>query len=101
MLERSTSSVVRFARPFVLEGYGQELPAGSYTVEIAEELISKLSFRAYRRVSTTLYVDTLPGRPGQKEAWRIDPKALDAALIRDGTAPYTLQPANTASPLGG
>ena len=55
-------------------------------METAEELLSELSFPAYRRVSTTLYVDTLPGRPGHKEAWRIDPKALDAALIRDGTA---------------
>jgi hypothetical protein len=43
-----------------------------------------LSFPVYRRVSTTLYVDRIPGRPGVKEAWRIDPEALDAARLRDG-----------------
>ena len=86
MTERTTRTTVSFARPFLLEGYDQELPAGKYVVETGEELIQGLSFPAYRRVSTTLHVDLLPGRPGQKEAWTIDPRNLDAALIRDQAA---------------
>ena len=73
-----------FARPFVIDGFAQELPAGDYVVETEEELIQGLSFPAYRRVSTTLHVDRIPGRPGQMESWETVPEALEAALIRDG-----------------
>jgi hypothetical protein len=83
MLEGATKTTVSFARPFLPEGYDQELPAGEYVVETDEGLIQGLSFPAYRRVSTTLHVDLLPGRPGQKQAWIVDPRNLDAALIRD------------------
>ena len=86
MIERTTKAIVAFARPFVLDGFDQELPAGNYVVETNEELIQGLSFPAYRRVSTTLYVDALPGHPAQKQAWVIAPKALDTALAQDGTA---------------
>ena len=75
-----------FTRSFVIDGFSQALPAGDYVIETEEELIQGLSFPAYGRVSTTLHVDLLPGRPGQKEAWTIDPKNLDAALIRDQAA---------------
>ena len=75
-----------FARSFVLEGYEQQLPAGDYVVETREELLLGLSFPAYRRVSTTLHVDAMPGRPGERQAWAIEPTALDAALNRDRSA---------------
>ena len=86
MIERTTRTVVTFARPFVLDGFDQELPAGDYVVETDEELLQGLSFPVYRRVATTFFADRLPGRSGQKEAWLIDPKTLDAALLLDGTA---------------
>jgi hypothetical protein len=76
---------VTFARPFLIEGFVQELPAGDYVVETDEELIEGLSFPAYRRVSTTLHVNVVPGHPGLRQAWQIDPERLDAALIRDAT----------------
>ena len=75
-----------FTRPFVIDGFEQELPAGDYVIETEEELIQGLSFPVYRRVSTTLHVDRIPGRPGQKESWQIVPEALEAALILDGVA---------------
>jgi hypothetical protein len=81
--ERTTRRIVIFTRAFVIGGFDQELPAGEYAVETEEELLSGLSFPVYRRVATTLYVDRIPGRPGVKEAWRIDPEALDAARLRD------------------
>ena len=67
----------------MIDGFEQELPAGDYVIETEEELIEGLSFPAYRRLSTTLHVDRIPGRPGQKESWQIVPEALEAALIRD------------------
>lgn len=75
---------MKFTRRFVIDGFEQELPAGDYVIETEEELIEGLSFPAYRRVSTTLHVDKIPGRPGQKESWQIVPEALEAALVRDG-----------------
>lgn len=83
MTERTTRKIVTFSRSFVIDGFDLELPAGEYALETEEELVSGLSFPVYRRVSTTLYVDRIPGRPGVKEAWRIDPEALDAARLRD------------------
>jgi hypothetical protein len=87
LIERTTKTIVTFVRPFVLKGFDQELPAGDYVVETDEELLQGLSFPAYRRVATTFFADRLPGRPRQKEGWRIDPEALDAALVLDGAAP--------------
>lgn len=75
-----------FTRPFTIDGFQQELPAGAYTVATEEELIEGLSFPAYRRVSTTLQVERVPGRPGLKESWQIEPEALEAALALDGAA---------------
>jgi len=56
---------VTFTRSFVIGGFAQELPAGVYVIETEEELVHGLSFPVYRRVSTTLRVDRIPGRPGQ------------------------------------
>jgi hypothetical protein len=83
-INRTSDATVTFFGAFVIDGFEQELPAGAYVVETEEELIQGLSFPAYRRVSTTLHVDKIPGRPGQKESWQIAPEALEAALIRDG-----------------
>jgi hypothetical protein len=73
----------------MVDGFEQELPAGDYVIETEEELIQGLSFPAYRRVSTTLHVDRIPGRPGQKESWQIVPEALETALVLDGVASRT------------
>jgi len=81
---RTSEMTVTFTRPFVIDGFEQELPPGDYVVETEEELLQGLSFPAYRRVSTTLHVDRVPGRPSQKESWQVVPEALEAALIRDG-----------------
>ena len=54
-------------------------PAGTYTVEIDEELIDGLSFLAYRRVATTLYLPLLHGGKGSMQAITIDPRELVAA----------------------
>jgi hypothetical protein len=86
MMNRTTSRTVTFAHPFVVDGLDEPHPAGSYTVETAEELLQGLSFPAWRRLYTTI---RLPGRPGTlvlQEMATIDPEALDAAVARDAAA---------------
>lgn len=70
----------------MIDGFELELPAGDYVIETEEELIQGLSFLAYRRISTSLHVDRIPGRPGRKESWQIEPEVLDAALALYGVA---------------
>src|SRR5258708_27568175 len=82
---RTTSSTVRFSRPFILTGIGGEQPAGSYTVETDEELLQNVSVPAYRRVSTLI---RLPPRPASTELARIvdlDPVEL-APIMASGAA---------------
>jgi hypothetical protein len=83
MTQRTTATTVTFANAFRIEGYEQELPPGDYVVETNEDLIQELSFPVYRRVSTMLQVERIPGRPGETQVWSIDPEALEAALQRD------------------
>lgn len=75
------SDTVSFSKPFLLKGVDRILPAGSYRVVTDEELIEGLSFPAYRRVSTMIFV---PGAAGRSiEMVTIDPLDLRMALDRD------------------
>ncbi len=83
MTTRTTRTAVTFTSPFFIGGLEDPLPAGAYDVDTDEELIEGLSFLAYRRVQTVLYV---PGEPGQTFVMRmvtVDPGELDAALEHD------------------
>ncbi len=83
MAIRQSQEIVTFTKPFVISGYPQQLPAGAYLVEIEEEPIEGVSFMAYRRTATTLHVARVPGRPGESQAWSVDPAALASALALD------------------
>jgi hypothetical protein len=48
-------------------------------VEIDEELIDGLSFLAYRRVATTIYLPLHHRGPGSIQAVRVEPRELAAA----------------------
>ena len=75
---RTTSA---FARPFRLRGVDHVLPAGSYDIVTEDELIEGLSFPAYRRVSTVMFV---PGQLASSvEMVTIDPLDLAAAQAED------------------
>jgi hypothetical protein len=81
MLGRSRDQTWTFNRAFVLNGVGRPLPPGSYRVVTDEELIEGLSFPAYRRVATMMFV---PGSNGSSlEMLTIDPTELQAAHERD------------------
>lgn len=48
-------------------------------VEVDEELIEGLSFMAYRRVATTIYLPLQYGAAGSVQAVTVDPRELEAA----------------------
>ena len=61
MTMRTTSETVTFHRPFWLKRVNRLLPPADYRVVTDEELIEGLSFPAYHRVSTVIFV---PGPSG-------------------------------------
>src|SRR5690242_17437230 len=80
---RTTTSTIRFSRPFAIAGVADEQPPGSYTLEIDEELLQNVSFPAYRRISTMI---RLPPRPDSTELERVvylDPLELAELLASD------------------
>ena len=84
MLKRTRDQTWTFNKAFVLNGVDRALPPGSYRVVTDEELIEGLSFPAYRRVATMMFV---PGRNGLSlEMLTIDPAELLAAHERDAVA---------------
>jgi hypothetical protein len=56
MTMRTTEKTITFHRPFCLKGVDRLLPPADYRVMTDEELIEGLSFPAYRRVSTAIFV---------------------------------------------
>ena len=76
---RTTRESVTFDRPFSLEAIDGMQPAGTYAVDIDEELIEGLSFLAYRRVATTIYLPLRSGMAASVQAMRVDPRDLEAA----------------------
>ena len=103
MTMRTSSTTVTFTRPFLLRGVDGVQPAGTYTVETDEELLQALSFPAYRRVATLMF---LPARrpggaasaAGPARVANIDPGELEAALARD--AAVEQEPAVAVAPDG-
>ena len=83
MTMRTISTTVIFTRPFLLSGIDGVQPAGTYTVETDEELLQALSFPAYRRVTTLMFLPSSPGSRASGQVANIDPRELEAALTRD------------------
>ncbi len=84
MTKRTRRKTVTFKMPFLLEGIGRTLPAGSYEVITDEELVEGLSFPVYHRMATMMLV---PGKLARSvEMVTVDPLALAEALERDTSA---------------
>jgi hypothetical protein len=82
MTIRTTSKTITFNRPFCLKGVDRWLPPGDYRVVTDEELIEGLSFPAYHRISTVIFV---PAQSGSAvEMVTIEPVELQAAQEQDG-----------------
>jgi hypothetical protein len=87
MTTRTTRKMVTFDRPFTLRGVDRILPAGNYQIMTDEDLIEELSFPAYRRVSTMIFVPADSHHSSSIEMVAIDPQDLKAAQDRDADAP--------------
>ena len=83
MTTRTSSKTVTFARPFLLKGVDRVLPAGEYKVATDEELIEGLSFPAYHRVATIIYVPAEAHAASSVEMVTIDPHDLREAQNHD------------------
>ena len=81
MTTRTTTKSVTFHRPFYLKGIDRLLPPADYRVATDEELIDGLSFAAYRRVSTVIFVPAKSGSAVEMVA--VDPLDLQAAQDQD------------------
>ncbi len=76
---RTTRETITFDHPFSLCAVEGMQPAGTYTVETDEDLIEGLSFLAYRRIATTIFLPLPYGGSGSVQAVRVDPRELDTA----------------------
>jgi len=85
MTIRTGSKTITFHHPFWLKGVDRELPPGDYRVVTEEELIEGLSFPAYHRVSTVIFVPAPSG--SAVEMVTIDPADLEAAQELDADLP--------------
>ena len=95
---RSTTAIVTFANPFVLNGYPDELPAGTYEVVVEEEQIPGLSFEAYRRTATFLTVVGTGNRAGRTELRPTTKDDLELALSQDKANVESIDSATAPSP---
>lgn len=80
MTSRTTAVTVAFAHPFKFRNMDEERPAGSYSVEIDEELLESLSFAAYRRTGAWIRLPPGPGGSGAEQLVPIEPDEMDESL---------------------
>lgn len=79
MTVRTSRKTVAFTRPFSLSGIDGVQPAGTYEVATDEELLPGLSFPAYRRIATLIYLPSRPGKAIPEQVVNVDPLELEAA----------------------
>jgi hypothetical protein len=84
MTVRTSQRTVKFTRPFSLNGLDEAHPAGTYTVQTHEETLPDLSFLAWRRTATLIFLPSRPGGAFVEQLVEIDPSELEAAQERDG-----------------
>jgi hypothetical protein len=82
MLDRTTRTTMTFRHPFAVPGLDGLQPAGTYAVETEEELVHGLSFDAYQRKSTFLFLPAI-GATGVFEMVNVNPDELRQAGVRD------------------
>ena len=85
MSDRSIERTLTFRRPFSLSAVEGPLPSGTYRVITEEEQLEGLSFNAYQRTRTLIFLpaNSPPGKA--REIIPIDPSELDAALAADAS----------------
>ena len=91
MTTRTTEQTVSFQQPFALKGSERMYPAGAYRIVTDEEPIEGLSFLAYRRVSTMMFVPAARGN-GSIEMLLIPSNSRRRVCVRWPEASGTFQP---------
>jgi hypothetical protein len=86
MSVRTSHKTVTFTRPFSLSRLDKVQAAGTYTVETHEELLPGVSFPAWRRIATLLFLPSRPGGAFVEQMVDIDPLELEAAQEKDAPA---------------
>ena len=94
-ITRQSSTTVTFMRPFVLDGFEELQPAGSYAIDIEEELLDTLLSPVWKRTSTAMRLR----RHGAIEQVPIDPEQLKEALVRDAAQQEPGNPLGSSSPV--
>jgi hypothetical protein len=85
MTMRTSSKTVTFTQPFSLSGIDEVQRAGTYTVETSEEPLQGVSFPAYRRIETLIFLPSRPGGAIVERVVNVDPLELEAAQERDAS----------------
>ena len=86
MTVRTSQRTVTFTWPFSLNGLDGAQPAGTYTVQTHEESLPGLSFLAWRRSATLIFLPSRPGGAFVEQLVEIDPLELEAAQERDAAS---------------
>jgi hypothetical protein len=86
MTVRTSRKTVTFTRPFALSALDEVQPAGTYTVETDEELLQGVSFPAYRRIATLIFLPARPGGAFLEQVVNLDPVELQAAQDTDAAS---------------
>jgi hypothetical protein len=86
MSVRTSHTTVTFTRPFLLSALDEVQAAGTYTVQTEEALLPGLSFPAWRRIATLIFLPSRPGGAFVEQVVNIDPLDLEAAQARDAAS---------------
>ena len=86
MTVRTSQRTVTFTRPFSLSSVDEAQQAGTYTVQTHEETLPGLSFLAWRRTATLIFLPSRPGGAFVEQLVEIDPLELEAAQERDAAS---------------
>jgi hypothetical protein len=85
MTNRIRHVMVTLAKPFLLTGLDQPIPAGRYEITTEEEPLGDSMYSAYRRISATIYVVQVPGRVGVSQ--NIELTAPEVSTLLDHADP--------------
>jgi hypothetical protein len=88
VLTRTRTETVTFKHPFQIAGVAEDQPAGDYIVETNEELITGVSFIAYRRVNVMMHLRARKSRPDLTETVWLEPDEFDSVRDRDSSAEF-------------
>ena len=83
MTTRTTETTLTFYGSFTLSAVDCPLSAGTYRIAIDEEEILGLSFLAFKRVATMLYVPALSRPGGVQQMFNVNADELAAVFEAD------------------